>query len=83
LTAPAFHDVRVCALKHLIVLICIGILQRNNKQVWVEAVRVVGELFDDVWQDQKEVELNHCLDLTLPVSPPGLCFFHPSLMYVS
>lgn len=41
---------------------------RNNKFVWVEAVRVIADLFDDVWGDQKEIEVDHCLDLTLPIA---------------
>ncbi|KAH6912981.1 614/534 cytochrome P450 [Coprinopsis sp. MPI-PUGE-AT-0042] len=41
---------------------------RNNKLVWVEAVRVIADLFDEVWQDQKEIEVEHCLELTLPIA---------------
>jgi hypothetical protein len=73
LTAPAFHDVRVCALlTRLGFLIRLEPFQRNNKLVWVESVRVVGELFDQIWQDEKEIDVDHCLDLTLPVSLPTL-----------
>ncbi|KAH6912980.1 614/534 cytochrome P450 [Coprinopsis sp. MPI-PUGE-AT-0042] len=41
---------------------------RNNKLVWGEAVRVIADLFDEVWQDQNEIEVDHCLELTLPIA---------------
>ncbi|KAH6907559.1 cytochrome P450 [Coprinopsis sp. MPI-PUGE-AT-0042] len=41
---------------------------RTNKLVWAEATRVVAELFDDVWGEQKQIEMDHCLDLTLPIA---------------
>ena len=35
--------------------------------VWDETVRVVTELFDDVWADKKEVVADDALDITLAV----------------
>ncbi|KAH6904172.1 cytochrome P450 [Coprinopsis sp. MPI-PUGE-AT-0042] len=37
---------------------------RNNGLVWDETVRVVTDLFGDVWGDQKEITVDHALELT-------------------
>ncbi|KAH6911859.1 cytochrome P450 [Coprinopsis sp. MPI-PUGE-AT-0042] len=34
---------------------------RTNKFVWAEATRVVAELFDDVWGEQKQIEITIAL----------------------
>ena len=39
--------------------------------VWDETVRVVTELFDDVWADRKEVVADDALDITLAVRVSG------------
>jgi hypothetical protein len=41
--------------------------QKNNKLVWDEAIRIMMDLFDNVWGDKSEVVVDHCADLTLPV----------------
>jgi hypothetical protein len=47
--------------------IIIDLSQRNNRLVWDETVRIVMDLFQDVWQDQDTVVIDHCLDITLSV----------------
>jgi hypothetical protein len=41
--------------------------QRNNKLVWDETIRIMEDLFDNVWGDQSEIVVDHCVDITLPV----------------
>ena len=41
--------------------------QKNNKLVWDETVRIMTDLFDNVWGDRSEVVVDHCADITLPV----------------
>ena len=41
--------------------------QRNNKLVWDETIRIVTDLFDNVWGDKSEIVVDHCVDITLPV----------------
>jgi hypothetical protein len=41
--------------------------QRNNKLVWDETIRIMVDMFDNVWGDKSEVALDHCVDITLPV----------------
>ncbi|KAI0078339.1 614 534 cytochrome P450 [Panus rudis PR-1116 ss-1] len=40
----------------------------NNKLVWDETVRVVQDLFDNIWGDQKEVVSENALDITMPLA---------------
>jgi hypothetical protein len=42
--------------------------QRNNKLVWDETIGIMNDLFDNVWGDRSEVVVDHCVDITLPVS---------------
>ncbi|KAH6912979.1 cytochrome P450 [Coprinopsis sp. MPI-PUGE-AT-0042] len=49
-------------------LVAPAFTDQNNKLVWAETVRVVAELFDDVWGDKKEIPVDHCLDVTLPIA---------------
>lgn len=42
--------------------------QRNNRLVWDETVKIMYDLFDNVWADQGVVTVDHALDVTLPVS---------------
>jgi hypothetical protein len=41
--------------------------QRNTRLVWDETIRIMFDLFENVWGDKPEVVLDHCLDITLPV----------------
>ncbi|KAK7683817.1 hypothetical protein QCA50_013193 [Cerrena zonata] len=40
----------------------------NNKLVWNETVRIVEDLFQNVWGDQKQITYDHALDLTMPMA---------------
>ena len=42
-------------------------LQRNNRLVWDETVKIMQGLFNDLWANQDVVSVNHVVDLTLPV----------------
>ncbi|KAH9998646.1 cytochrome P450, partial [Russula vinacea] len=42
--------------------------ERNNKLVWDETIRIMVDLFDNVWGDKSEVIVDHCLDITLPIA---------------
>lgn len=65
--APAFSDVS---------LLCYGPLelefrrnhQRNNKLVWDETLQIMRGLFEDVWGDRDVITVDHCVEITLPVS---------------
>ena len=41
--------------------------QKNTRLVWDETIRIMTDLFDNVWGDRSEVVVDHCVDLTLPV----------------
>ena len=41
--------------------------QKNNKLVWDETIRIMVDLFDNVWGDRSEIAVDHCVDVTLPV----------------
>ncbi|KAJ3991355.1 family 614/534 cytochrome P450 [Lentinula boryana] len=40
---------------------------RNNKLTWDETVRIILDLFDNVWGSQECIIIDHALDITLPV----------------
>ncbi|OJT02991.1 Cytochrome P450 4A4 [Trametes pubescens] len=42
--------------------------ERNNKLVWDETFRIVDEMFQDVWGDKDIVEIDHVMDLTVPIT---------------
>jgi hypothetical protein len=42
--------------------------ERNTRLVWDETVRIMFDLFDNVWGDSPEIVLDHCLDITLPIA---------------
>ena len=46
--------------------------QPNNKLVWNETVRIVEDLFQNVWGEQKVVSYDHALEITMPAS----CVLH-------
>lgn len=41
---------------------------RNNRLVWDETVSIMNDLFDNAWENKKEITIDHCLDLTLPIT---------------
>src|ERR1700733_2499287 len=41
--------------------------QKNNKLVWDETIRIMVDLFDNVWGDRSEIVVDHCVDMTFPV----------------
>ena len=42
-------------------------VQRNNKLVWDETVRIMVDLFENEWGNKEEIPVDHCVELTLPV----------------
>ncbi|KAH9003544.1 cytochrome P450 [Lactarius hatsudake] len=42
--------------------------ERNTRLVWDETVRIMFDLFDNVWGDSPEIVLDHCVDITLPIA---------------
>jgi len=45
--------------------VLIGIhLQKNNKLIWDETARIMLDLFDHVWHNEREVVVDHFLDIT-------------------
>jgi len=40
----------------------------NNKLVWDETVKVLNDLFDNVWGSQKEIVTEHALEITMPLA---------------
>ena len=45
--------------------------QRNNKLVWDETVRILKDLFENVWGDEEAIELDNVMDVTVQVRPPS------------
>lgn len=45
-----------------------GFTQRNTKLAWDETIQTLTELFEQVWGNQDIVALDHCLEITFPVS---------------
>ncbi|KAJ3984113.1 cytochrome P450 [Lentinula detonsa] len=41
---------------------------RNNKLIWDETVRIILDLFDNVWGSQESIVIDHALDITLPIA---------------
>jgi hypothetical protein len=41
--------------------------QKNNNLVWDETIRIMMDMFDNVWGDRSEVVVDHCVDIALPV----------------
>ncbi|KAI0760159.1 cytochrome P450 [Fomes fomentarius] len=42
--------------------------EKNNRLVWDETVRIVYDLFDNVWGTQNMVEVDNITDLTVPIT---------------
>ncbi|KDR75778.1 hypothetical protein GALMADRAFT_248465 [Galerina marginata CBS 339.88] len=41
---------------------------RNNKMVWDSSVDIVHGLFNEVWKNRDLIEVDHCVDITLPIA---------------
>jgi cytochrome P450 len=64
ITAPAFSEVRAeLSSSHIKAE---RDYQRNNKLVRDETIRIMMDMFENVWGDKSEVVVDHCLDITLP-----------------
>lgn len=48
-------------------------LQPNNKLVWSETTRIVEDLFQNVWGDQKMIKYDNTLEITVAVCPSIWC----------
>jgi cytochrome P450 len=42
--------------------------ERNTRLVWDETIRIMFDLFDNVWGDSPEIVLDHCVEITLPIA---------------
>ncbi|EKM52729.1 uncharacterized protein PHACADRAFT_261335 [Phanerochaete carnosa HHB-10118-sp] len=42
--------------------------ERNNRLVWEETVKIMADLFENVWGDQKVITVDHAVDITLPIA---------------
>ncbi|KAK7457058.1 hypothetical protein VKT23_010360 [Stygiomarasmius scandens] len=42
--------------------------QRNNKLVWDESVRIMMDMFENIWGTQSTIIVDHCVDITLPIA---------------
>ncbi|KAI0720718.1 cytochrome P450 [Cerioporus squamosus] len=42
--------------------------ERNNRLVWDETARIVQDLVESVWQGRDVVEIDHVLDVTVPLT---------------
>jgi len=41
--------------------------QKNHNLVWDETIRILMDLFDNVWGNRSKVVIDHCVDITFPV----------------
>ncbi|KAF9465029.1 cytochrome P450 [Collybia nuda] len=41
---------------------------RNNKMVWDETVKIMDDLFRNVWGNQAVITTDHCVEITLPIA---------------
>ncbi|KAE9395453.1 cytochrome P450 [Gymnopus androsaceus JB14] len=41
---------------------------RNNKLIWNETLRIMFDLFDNVWGSQESIAVEHALSLTFPIA---------------
>ncbi len=44
------------------------LLQRNNRLVWEESLKITEDLLNTVWKNEDVVEVEHAVDVTLSVS---------------
>ncbi|KAK0466747.1 cytochrome P450 [Desarmillaria tabescens] len=45
-----------------------GFSEANNKLVWEETMKIMQELFHDVWRDEEEAKAENVLDITLAIT---------------
>ncbi|KIK59167.1 hypothetical protein GYMLUDRAFT_44922 [Collybiopsis luxurians FD-317 M1] len=41
---------------------------KNNKLIWDETIRIMGDLFENVWGAQDSVVVDHAVNITLPIA---------------
>ena len=51
----------------ILILIPEYLRQKNTRLVWDETIRIMMDMFENVWGDRSEVVVDHCVDITLPV----------------
>jgi len=42
--------------------------QRNNQLVWDETSLIMLDMFNNTWGSQKEIVVDHCVDITLQIA---------------
>ncbi|KAH9998678.1 cytochrome P450 [Russula vinacea] len=42
--------------------------EKNTRLVWDETIRIMIDLFENVWGDKSEVVVDHCVDIALPIA---------------
>ncbi|TFY50164.1 hypothetical protein EVG20_g11682 [Dentipellis fragilis] len=42
--------------------------ERNNRLIWDETAKIMVDMFDNVWKNQLEVTVDHCVKITLPIT---------------
>ncbi|KAI0261646.1 cytochrome P450 [Gloeopeniophorella convolvens] len=42
--------------------------ERNNKLVWDETVRIMVDMFDNVWHNESTIVVDHAVEITLPIA---------------
>jgi hypothetical protein len=70
IVAPAFSDVSITcyALFQHPRLMMFATFKRNNRLVWEESIKIVQDMFETVWENKKEIIVDDCADITLPVT---------------
>lgn len=43
--------------------------------VWDETIKIMTDLFENVWGQQDTITVDHCVDVTLPVMRPFIGFY--------
>ncbi|KAE9391411.1 cytochrome P450 [Gymnopus androsaceus JB14] len=41
---------------------------RNNKLIWDETLKIMLDLFDNVWGDQESIVIDHAISITVPIA---------------
>ena len=66
--APSFSEVET---RSSTLLLAKGLRlrrQRNNRLVWDGTIKIMDDLFEDVWGSKEEVTVDNSTDITIPVS---------------
>ncbi|KAI0350827.1 cytochrome P450 [Trametes cingulata] len=42
--------------------------ERNNRLVWDETIRIIDDMFQNVWENKDVVEVDHVMELTVPIT---------------